>query len=78
MSVGSDWYDYIRTELIAFEERAGSLASDVDVKRGRLGAEADRAETDALAAVHRHLVEASEQLHEARRSVRALRSGTSR
>lgn len=75
MSIDSDWYDYIGEELIDFEERADSLTSDVEVNRSRLGPEAGESERNALRDVHRHLEEASEHLHEARRRLRDLRSG---
>lgn len=73
MSVDSDWYDYMRQELVDLEERSDSLTSDVDVNRSRLGSRLDEDRQDALDDIHRHLQEASERLSEARRRLRALR-----
>lgn len=75
LSVDSDWYDYVRDELVDFEERADSLTSDVEVNRARLGPAAGQEERDALRDVHRHLAEAADHLSAARDSLRALRSG---
>lgn len=73
MSVDSDWYDYIRQELVDLEERSDSLTSDVDVNRARLGSDLDEDKQDALDDIHRHLQEASELLSEARGRLIALR-----
>lgn len=75
MSVDSDWYDYIRKELVDLEERSDSLTSDVDVNRARLGSELDDEKQDALDDIHRHLQVASDRLLEARKRLRALRPG---
>lgn len=73
MSVDSDWYDYIRQELVDLEERSDSLTSDVDVNRARLGSDLEDDKQDALDDIHRHLQEASERLSEARGRLTALR-----
>lgn len=73
MSVDSDWYDYVRQELVDLEERSDSLTSDVDANRARLGADLDEDKQDALDDVHRHLREASEEILEARKRLRSLR-----
>lgn len=74
VSVDSDWYDYMRQELVDLEERADSLTSDVDVNRNRLGSALDDGEQDALEEIHRYLQEASNRLSEARRRLKAFRS----
>ena len=73
MSVDSDWYDYMRQELVDLEERSDSLTSDVDANLGRLGSGLDEDRQEALEGIHRHLQEASERLSEARRRLRDLR-----
>lgn len=73
MSVDSDWYDYMRQELVDLEERSDSLTSDVDANLGRLGSGLDEHRQEALEDIHRHLQEASERLSEARRRLRDLR-----
>lgn len=75
MSVDSDWYKYMRQEMVDLEERSDSLTADVDANRSRLGSGLDEDKQDALADIHRHLQEASERLSEARRRLRALRPG---
>lgn len=73
MSVDSDWYDYMRQELVDLEERSDSLTSDVDANLGRLGSGLDEDKQGALEDIHRHLQDASERLSEARRRLRELR-----
>lgn len=73
MSVDSDWYDYMRQELVDLEERSDSLTSDVDANLSRLGPSLADEKRDALDDIHRHLQDASERLSEARRRLGALR-----
>lgn len=75
MSVDSDWYDYIRQELVDLEERSDSLTSDVDANLRRLGSDLEEEKQEALRGIHRHLQEASDRLSEARRRLGALRTG---
>ena len=72
MTVDSDWYDYIRQELVDLEEHSDSLTSDVDANLGRLGSSLDQGKQDALREMHRHLQEASDRISEARRRLRSL------
>ena len=73
MTVDSDWYDYMRQELVDLEERSDSLTSDVDANLDRLGSGLDEDRQEALEDIHRHLQEASERLSDARRRLGALR-----
>ena len=75
MSVDSDWYDYIRQELVDLEERSDSLTSDVDANLRRLESDLEEEKRDALRGIHRHLQEASDRLSEARRRLGVLRTG---